>query len=96
MALFAVKSIIFPEGLCPMLLVFGALPRPARRNPSVTQLKRARTMELAIISVEKDQARRRISFGLQNTGGPKEIETASQLREFPAGSSMLVYLMKEK
>lgn len=34
MAVFAVNSTIGPEGLCPMMLLFGSIPRPVRTTSS--------------------------------------------------------------
>lgn len=53
LAVFAVNATIGPEGLCPMLLVFGALPRPARRMPSKTKLARSQAIEMAMTMAEK-------------------------------------------
>lgn len=47
MALYAVNSTVGPEGLVPMFLVFGALPRPARTTPAPTQLQRQRAIDEA-------------------------------------------------
>lgn len=59
MAVFAVNSSIGPEGVCPMLMVFGAIPNPARVGSSPTQTQRARDIEAAVREAEKEQARRR-------------------------------------
>lgn len=41
MDVYTINATIGPEGLCPSLLVYGAIPLPARTRPSPTQLKRA-------------------------------------------------------
>lgn len=91
MAVFAVNSTIGPEGLCPILLVFGAIPRPARVGSSSSQIERAEAIDKATKEVEKEQARRRIAFGLRNPSGPKAKESSAILHELPAGSPILVY-----
>lgn len=44
-AVFAVSCTTGPEGLCPTLLVFGAIPRPALTSPAQTQMERARMID---------------------------------------------------
>lgn len=48
MPVFARSSIIGSEGLCPILLVYGVIPRPARSTPYLTQLQRSRAIEEAM------------------------------------------------
>lgn len=38
MTTYSVNSVMVPGGLVPMLLVFGAVPRPARTAPATGQL----------------------------------------------------------
>lgn len=45
MAYFALNSTVGPERLCPMLLVFGAIPRLALTTSSLSQFERAKIME---------------------------------------------------
>ena len=47
MAVYANNTTMGSEGLCPMLLVYGAIPRPARATPSPTQLERQAVIENA-------------------------------------------------
>lgn len=47
MAVKVVNDTIGPEGLCPTLLVFVALPRPAKKGCADTQLHRAQAMDAA-------------------------------------------------
>lgn len=47
LAVKATIDTIGPEGLCPTLLVFGTLPRPAKAQPAATQLNRARAKDMA-------------------------------------------------
>lgn len=57
MDIFAVNATVGPEGLCPILLVFGALPRPARAMTAPFQIHRSITIEKAMRDVEKEQER---------------------------------------
>ena len=50
-----VNDTVGPEGLCPTLLVFGALPKPARQAPSPTHLQRAAAIDNAMREVQKVQ-----------------------------------------
>ena len=45
MAVKSVNDTIGPEGLCPTLLVYGAILRPPRRAPADTQMQRARAID---------------------------------------------------
>lgn len=60
MAVKDVNDTIGPEGLFPTLLVYGAIPRPARNTPAPTQLARARAIDNAMDLVRKEQAKRRV------------------------------------
>ena len=91
MAVYSTNSTIGPEGLCPMLLVFGAIPRPARMTPSPSQLDRQKAIEEAKKEVEQEQSRRRIAFALRHPSNAKAKEQSAQLRDLPAGSPVLVY-----
>ena len=52
MAVKSVNDTIGPEGLCPTLLVYGAIPRPPRRAPADTQIQRARAIDLATSAIQ--------------------------------------------
>ncbi|CDF37987.1 unnamed protein product [Chondrus crispus] len=91
MALKAVNDTIGPEGLCPTLLVYGALPRHPLSAPNTSQLERAKSMDDAMDSVRKVQAQRRVAFGLRHPGGPKAKENSEELSRLPAGSPVYVY-----
>lgn len=91
MAVKAFNDTIGPEGLCPSLLVYGAISRPARRTPAATQLARARAIDKAITEVQKEHARRRIAFGLRTYGSPSGNESSNELRRLPAGSPLYAY-----
>lgn len=96
LAVFSINATVLPEGLFPILLVFGAIHRPARETPSPSQLARAQAIDSSMDEVEKTQARRRIDFVLKNTAGPKAVETSHDLRNLPAGQTVLVYRTKDK
>lgn len=96
MAVFANNSTIGPEGLCPMMLVFGAVPRPARASPAPTQIERQTAIEQAKKEVVKEQAKRRLAFALRHPSGPKGKERSERLRKLPAGSPVLIYRTKTK
>ena len=91
MATFSVNNVIGPEGLCPMLLVYGALPRPARATPALTQRQRADAIDKAMTEVIKEHAQQKVRFGLKNNGGPRALEQSQELRRLPAGALVWVY-----
>ena len=45
MAVKSVNDTVGPEGLCPTVLIFGSIPRPARNMPAETQISRARAID---------------------------------------------------
>ena len=91
MAVFATNATMGPEGLCPMLLVFGAMPRPARTTPSPKQLERQRAIEEVKRAVESEQSRRRIAFALRHPISAKARDQSTKLMALPSGSPVLVY-----
>jgi len=68
MAVHCVNNTVGPEGFCPTMCVFGAMPRPARETPAPEQLERAKAIDSAMKAVQKDQAKRRIQFALKYRG----------------------------
>lgn len=58
----AVNDKVRPEGLCSTLLVFGDIPRPARREPAAQQLLRPHRIDEAIRQRQVAQSKRRIAF----------------------------------
>ena len=91
MAVKCTNDTVVPEGLCPTLLVYGSIPRPPRQLPADTQLERAKAMDAAIDSVQKELTKRKIAFALTNTGIPKGTEQEQRLTKLPAGDPELVY-----
>lgn len=68
MAVFFVNCTVGPEGLCPMLLVFGEIRRPARCTPSSMQIERIKSIDAEMREVERELANRTINFGLRHSG----------------------------
>lgn len=92
MAVHCVNNTMGPEGLCPSLCVFGALPRPARSIPAPTQLVRAKAMDEAMDLIAKEQAKRKLTFGLKYRGPfGKERKDLDNLR---FGSPILIFRQK--
>lgn len=79
------------EGLRLSLLVFGAIPRPARMTRAPRQMERAHLMNNTMEKVGKEQARRRIFFGLKHTSLPIPKWLSVLLRKLSAGLPTLVY-----
>lgn len=96
MAVKSVNDTIGPEGLCPTLLVFGAIPRLASRQPATSQLARAKAIDKAMDAVHKEQCKRKVAFGLKKICHPIGNESSEKLRQLPAGSPVLVYRNKTK
>ena len=94
MAVYGVNSTMGPEGLCPTLCVFGAIPRPARALPAPDQVARAEAIDQTMKDVEKEHARRRLQFGLRYKGPyGKEREDLDQLT---FGAQVRVYRDQDK
>ena len=89
MATKAVNNTVGPEGLCPTILVFGALPKPARNSLTPTQVQRAVAIENAMKEVSSIQAKTRVQFGLRYKG-PVGQERDDLDKLFP-GAKVLVY-----
>jgi hypothetical protein len=89
LAVSCVNNTTGPEGLCPTLCVFGALPRPARVIPAPTQLLRAKAIDEAMNAVSSAQAKAKIAFGLRYKG-PYGGER-SDLSSLVFGSPVRVY-----
>lgn len=80
-----------PEVLCPLLAVYGSLPRPARTVNSATQIQRAKTQQEDMMEVQREHSRRIFSFGLKHNSGKKGVESSNKLRNIPSGAPILVY-----
>lgn len=73
MAVFATNTVIGPEGLCPIILVYGSIPLPERIRPAHTQLERAEAIESARAELLKETSKRRIASCLRYLKGPLAI-----------------------
>lgn len=91
MAVFAIKNAIVPEGFCPTLLVFGAIPSLARRNPSLIQLARAKAIDNGIHEAEKLHMKKKISIGLNHNQSPEGSKDTNHLQRLPEGSKVPLY-----
>lgn len=60
------------EGLCPIILVFGAMERLTSTETKIAPIYGARVIDASKKEGEQEQERRRIGFCLKNSGGPKE------------------------
>ena len=96
MAVKSVNNTIGPEGLCPTILVFGAIPRIGSRQPAATQIDREKAIDKAMDSVHKQQCKRRIAFGLKKITNPIGKESSEELRQLPAVSPVRVYRERSK
>lgn len=91
MAVYAINCTTGPEGLRPMLLGFGAILRASRSTPAPSQVQRSMVMDAAIRESEREQAKRRLAFGLRHQGNGRANRHAEQLNRLPVGSKVLVY-----
>jgi hypothetical protein len=83
MTVSCVNNTTGPEGLCPTLCVFGALPRPARTVPAPAQLARAKAINEATNEVGRAHARAKVAFAVRHKGpfGRERVD----LNEIPYG-----------
>lgn len=94
--MFAVSYTVGTEHLCPTLLLFGAIPWRVRKMPAPSRLERAELIYYAMDSIAKEQARRKLAYGLKPTKRKKGLELSEQLGKRPAGSPILVYQTKSR
>lgn len=86
-------STVGREGLCPFLLVLGAITRLAQTGPSLTWLQKVGGIENAISALEKEQSKRRVAFWRRQPNGPEGTEVSERMRRLPVGSPVMVYRM---
>lgn len=79
MEVFAIKSVVGSEGISPMILVYGTIPRPGRVFPAETQLERAEIFEEAKKEAQKEHAKRRPNCGLNHYTGPERSKVSVKL-----------------
>lgn len=90
----SVNATVGLEELCPTVLFFVAIPRPARTRTAQSELDRARAIASSIGEMQKERARRRIEFGRKHTNSPKSNEDTNAPHPLPAGSVVYVYRIK--
>lgn len=96
LAVVAVNGTVGPEGFCILLLVSGAIPRPARTVSAPSRLERAEIVEIALDEVVKDPFEAKVAFDLRHVKGPKCIGHFLRLPRLLAESSVLVFRTKSK
>jgi hypothetical protein len=94
LAVKCVNDTVGPDGLTPTLLVFGSIPRPARKVPADTQIQRVRAMDAARKAVTAEHARQKISFALRYIG-PYGNER-DDLKALERGDPVIVWRPKRK
>lgn len=62
--------------------------RPSSKLPADNQLNRAKAIEKVMKEVQKEQAKRKVAFGLRTSGMPVGTESSENLRNLPAGSGL--------
>ena len=87
LAIKAVNDTIGPNGLVPILLVFGAYPRIADEPPSTLVLKRAQAIKSTVKELQRLNARRKLQSALSTRNG---LNTMSVL-DLPLQSDVLIY-----
>lgn len=94
LAVYAVNTTMGPEGITPMLLVFGAFPRPARTTPAPCQIQRQQAVESGRGAAAHERAKRRLAFALRHPSVPIGKEASARLQDLPPGSKVLIYRTK--
>lgn len=94
MALHCVNNTVGPEGFCPTMCVFGAMPKPARNTPAPEQIARAKAIDDAMKVVEREQCKRKVQFGLKYRGPYGKEQT--ELDKLHYGAPVRVYREKAK
>lgn len=74
-----------------MLLLFGAIPRPALGTPYPTEIERTSEIYSAMKDTETEMTTRRFAFALRTSKSPRGYEDQNNLSTIPAGSLVLVY-----
>lgn len=70
-SVFAIGSMTGPEVLRPILLVFGAVPKPVRNVAVPTKLGRSYLNDKVITYIRREQAKRKSVLGLKYSKGRK-------------------------
>lgn len=96
LAVHAMNWTVEAEGLCPILLVFGAITRHAQTKTPPSQQVQAKPIYDGMKAAQTEQAKRRLAFSTCQPSGTKAVESSEKLRKLLAGSSVLVYRVYEK
>lgn len=91
LVVFVVNCTMSPEGLCSALLFFDALYGPAGKTLKPSQMRKAMSDDNEREDIEKQQARKKISFDLKHKHGPKLKELSAELQNLPADSPVREY-----
>lgn len=91
MAVYANNVTIGPEGLCPMLLVFGALPKPLLTSTSSNELAWQKPIKETAKAVQSKKSKRLISFALRHLVRELNRRNSELVQNLPAESPVLVY-----
>lgn len=67
------NSVVVPEGLCHMIILYGELPRPAYITPEYKQLKSGEHIYRAMNDVQKENSKRKLALGQSHAHWPKEV-----------------------
>lgn len=84
-----------PEGLCPIVLVFGEIRGPARTTISLTQLQRELAIDNATRAVEKEPGKGRIYFGPRHSGGPQWMEKEQEQRRLTVAAQFWYITLRQ-
>lgn len=95
LAVYVVNSVMGPEGLTTMLVVFGALSRSAKTTPFPNQLARQRSIQEVRTVAKHEKAKRRFAFALRHPSGPKgRNQHSNSINYRPARSSLYIGLRR--
>lgn len=92
MAVYSVNCTMGPEGLCPMFLVFGAVPFPTSTTPSTSQLQSALCIERTIVAAEKEHVRHLVRYRLRHQGNYSLRTHTEKPKRLPHVSNVLVFI----
>ena len=85
----AVNDSAGPNGLVPILLIFGAMPRLGLSHDAATETitRRAAAVRRAMNELNRLKSYRQVQDALHTTNGPK----TDDIKDFPLGGQVLVY-----
>lgn len=68
----AIIATVGPAGLCSVLSAVGVVPRSAKTTPVHLQLTRARFIDQVMKDIQREYAKRKVTFGLWHSKGPRK------------------------